>query len=946
VSARAPGAGDPERLARLFHEALEQPTEGRRAFLDRACAGNAALRAEAESLLAAHERAGDFLSPDPARAAALLEGEGEPAEPLRAGPYRLVREIGRGGMGVVYLAERVEGGFRQRAAVKLVKRGMDSDAILRRFLRERQILARLEHPGVARLLDGGVTETGQPYFAMEYVEGQPLTAYCHERGLGLDERLALFEAACRAVQHAHGQLVVHRDLKPSNILVDASGAVKLLDFGIAKLLATADDEGESATALTQAGSRVLTPDYAAPEQLRGEPVTTATDVYALGVILYELLTGTLPHRPERWIRPGGLDEEPRAPSAAASTRPRLARQLRGDLDTVVLKALDNEPARRYASAEALAEDVRRHRSGHPVLARRETLGYVAAKFVRRHRLGAAAGAAALVSLLLGMAGIAWQAAVAARERDRARAEAERAQSVKEFLIDLFKASDPAETAGETITARDLLDRGARRIETDLAGHPSLQAELFDVVAGISHELGRYDEARRLAEQSLAKARAAYGPEHLQVARTLETLGWIEQRAGDYARSEELRRQALAMRRKLLPADSTEVAESLESLGLLLRVTARLDEAEAFEREALAIREKRLGPEHLDTANALANLADVLHAKGDYASAAEQHRKVLAIRRRALGDQHPTVAYSLVSLGGALLLLGDRDAAEAAHREALAIRRRAYGDEHPLVSESLHHLAATLQGQGELTEAVALYRQVLAMDRKLKGDEHPDLAVVLANLAHALAQQGRLEESLDLFARAVAQHRATMPGHPLLARALERQASALVEAGRPAEAQPLAAEALSVYRARYGPAHAAVAGALATQARAWAAAGDFARAEAGFREAIAVQRRARPAAHPDTAEMLAGLGEVLVARGRAAEAEPLLREATSQAAATLPAAHWRRAQVESMLGGGLAALGRGEPARAQLTSGYDRLRRALGEKHPATQRARRRLDDAA
>jgi eukaryotic-like serine/threonine-protein kinase len=940
---------DPQRLARIFGEALERPAAERRAFLDVACADAPELRAEAESLLAAHEQAGDFMDElDTAPAAALLDAATgpEPAAGQQVGPYRLLREVGRGGMGVVYLAERVEGGFEQRAAIKLVKRGMDTDAILRRFLRERQILAGLEHASVARLLDGGVTDDGQPYFAMEYVDGEPLTAYCEKRALGIEARLRLFEEACRAVQHAHGKLVVHRDLKPSNMLVTAEGRLKLLDFGIAKLL-TEDDDATAVT-LTQAGVRVLTPDYAAPEQVRGEPVTTATDVYALGVVLYELLAGRLPYGGERRSL-GELvraicEEEPRPPSVAAAAQPRVARQLRGDLDTVVLKALSKEPSRRYPSVEALAEDVRRFLSGYPVRARRDTIGYVVAKFMRRHKVGVAAATVAVVSLVLGLVGTAWQARVAARERDRARLEAERAEKVKEFLVGLFRASDPAESTGETITARELLDRGALRIEKELAGHPSLQAELFEIVGGISHELGRYEQARSLAERSLEHARQAYGPEHPQVAKAMDTLGWILHRSGDYSASEDLRRQALAMRRRLLPADSTEVADSLEALGLVLRVRAKLEEAESVLHESLAIRERRLGAEHLDTANALANLADVLHAQGDYAAAAEYHRKVLAIRRKALGDLHPSVAYSLVSLGGALLQQGDRTAAEAAHREALGIRRRVYGEEHPLVSESLHHLAATLHSKGDLPAAVTMYRQALAMDRKLKGDEHPDVAVLLTNLAYALAQQARYEDALPLFGQAAALHRrVTGADHPLLARTLEREASALVDQGRPRDALPLLDESLAIVNTRYGAGHAAVAGTLATAAKARAALGELAEAEKLFRAALEIQRRARPQAHPDTAEMLVGLAEVLGRRDRLAEAEPLLREALDQAARSLPPDHWRRAGVESVVGASLSRLGHRDEARPLLVSGYDRLRDALGAEHPLTRLARRRLD---
>ena len=900
---------DRERLARLFAEAIERPAGERQQFLDEACRDAPALRAEAESLLAAHDAAGGFLDdPDTTWGERALE---EPP-PERAGPYRLEREVGRGGMGVVWLAERVEGGFRQRAAVKLLKRGMDSDAILRRFLRERQILAGLAHENVARLLDGGVTADGRPYFAMEYVEGLPLTAYCETNGLGLEDRLRLFEEACRAVQYAHGKLIVHRDLKPSNMLVTAGGHLKLLDFGIAKLLA----EEEGATALTQDGTRVLTPEYAAPEQVRGEPVTTATDVYALGVVLYELLTGASPYgdkpRTVGEMVHAVCEVEPRPPSAAAAATPRLARRLRGDLDTLALKALAKEPARRYASAEALADDVRRHLTGHPVQARRDTVAYVAARFVRRHKVGVGAAVLLVLSLVLGLAGTAWQGALAARQRDRAQAEAERAEKVKEFLIGLFQASDPSVSQGETVTARELLDRGTARIETELAGHPSLQADLFGAVANISQSLGRYDRARTLAERAVERTRQAYGTEDPRVAEALDTLGWILHSSGDYAAAEGVAREALALRRRRLPSDSPDLATSLELLGVVLREQAKLDEAERLHRESLAIRRRVLGPEQPRTALSLSNLGNVLYMKGDYAAAAEHQREVVRIQRKALGARHASVATSLLSLGAALRQDGDLSAAEAAQREALDIRRQLYGAEHPWISEATYHLAATVHEKGGLREAEALYRQALAMDRKLKGEEHRDVGVVSANLGQALAQQARFDEAMRAFAESEAVlRRAVGPDHPLVARTLERTAVALLDQGRARDALPLIEQVLGVYTARYGARHPTVATATAAAARARSLLGERDAAEALFREALDLQRQVRPKPHATTVEILLAFGEALTSWNRAADAEPLLREALSQAEASLPAGHFRRGQVERALG---AARGRVSAAR--------------------------------
>ena len=482
------------------------------------------------------------------------------------------------------------------------------------------------------------------------------------------------------------------------MLVTSEGQLKLLDFGIAKLLGEENDT----TVLTQAGTRVLTLDYAAPEQVRGEPVTTAADVYALGVVLYELLTRHIPHDADRQgrmdVARAVCEVEPRPPSLAVASQPRLAKRLRGDLDTIVLKALSKEPSRRYVSAEALAEDVRRHLAGHPVQARRETMAYVSAKFVRRHKVGVAAAAVVTLSLLLGLVGTTWQAAVAARERDRARLETERVEKVKEFLVGLFEDSDPARSKGETITARQLLERGTNRIEKELDGHAAVQAELFETVALIWHSIGRYDQARALGERSVDLMRQAYGRDHPQVADALSTLGWLLHSSGDYAVAEDVARQALTERRRLLPPDSPDLAASLELLGVVLRERAKPAEAEPLHREAFAIRQRRLGTDHPSTIGSLSNLANVLYMKGDYAVAAQQQREVVRIQRRTLGDRHGSVANSLLSLGVALLQDGDIPGAEATYGEALSIWRQLYGEKHPKVSETLQHLAATVLRQ--------------------------------------------------------------------------------------------------------------------------------------------------------------------------------------------------------------------------------------------------------
>jgi eukaryotic-like serine/threonine-protein kinase len=929
---------DPEQVADLFAEAVERPAEERPAFLDSRCGGSAAMRAEIDSLLAAHEELHEDARARGGLGAALLAqvAEAETAD-RRIGPYRLLRELGRGGMGVVYLAERVEGGFRQRVAIKLLKLGMDSDAILQRFLRERQILAGLDHPNVARLIDGGLTEEGRPYFAMELVEGEPLTTYCASRKLDLPERLGLFEVVCRAVQYAHGRLVIHRDLKPSNLLVSAEGRLKLLDFGIAKLLGDGE-EGEVAGSLTETGLLPLTPQYAAPEQIRGEQVTTSTDVYALGLVAYELLTGRLPyggdgHNREDLAR-AVCEVDPPPPSQTPIVS--IPRALRRDLDAVVLKALRKEPRRRYGSAEALAEDVRRCLTGQPVQARPDSVRYRAAKFVRRHKVGVGAAVAAMLSLLVGLIGIGWQ-------RDRARLEAARAERVREFLIGVFKASDPAEAEGKEITARELLERGTERIEKELAGQPAEQAELLHTMSVSFRGLGRYDRARALEERSLEIFRGLYGPEHVLVARGLGTLAVILSSQGEYVAAEDSNRQALAMLRRLLPADDPKVVARMEDLADLLTSRTKLEEAETLVREVLAIRRRRLGPDHSETASSVASLAFLLYSKGEFAAAAEHYREALRVQRGRSGDLHPEVATSLSSLGASLLSRGDALGAEAAHREALSIRRRLFGEEHPSVSMSLHHLAATLQSKGDLPGAEGLYRQALAADRKILGEEHPKIAVTLGNLASAVAEQERYAEAMALFDQAIAlQRRGNDEDHPRLARTLERKASALIAKGEPSTALVLLEEALAIYRARSGPDHPSVAGALVDVAACRAELGEAAEAERLYREALDLQRRAFSRGHYAIVATLMSFGELLTRLDRADEAEPLLREALEQAGQVLPAGHWRRGDVESALGACLLKLGRREEAAALLRSGYDRCRRALGDAHPATARSRRRL----
>ena len=595
---------DPERwqqLMPLLDEALDLAPEARAAFLTDT---DPALRADLERLLAADEEAGDFLDDSASDWAATLieELERATAEPTLdegalVGPYRIVRTLGQGGMGTVYLADRADGQFEQRVALKLIRPGMGRHEILRRFLQERQILARLQHPNIARLLDGGITAEGQPYFAMEFVDGQPITEYCDARRLGIDERLHLFRAVAEAVAYAHLNLVVHRDIKPSNILVTERGVPKLLDFGIAKLLHETDSEDTLIE--TQAGLQVMTPEYAAPEQVRGDAVTTATDTYALGVALYELLTGHRPYyfdkRTPAEIERVICNQPPARPStvvaratdapqsdgsttaitpetiAAARALPmrRLRRHLSGDLDTILLKALRKEPHRRYANAEAFVEDLRRLREGHPVRARKDTVGYRVRAFVRRHRAGVATTVAVAVLLLAGLGGSLLQMRSAA-------SEAARTEAVRDFVVDLFDA--PPDNLNRPFAASDLLTRGAVRAQTEWAGRPEVQADLLALLGTLSAQQGLPEQARTLHEQALTVRHSLYGPDHADIGTSLHALGELALARDALDEAEALLRQSLQIRHRRFGTEDPRTAETQAVLGDCLLRLNRPDDA--------------------------------------------------------------------------------------------------------------------------------------------------------------------------------------------------------------------------------------------------------------------------------------------------------------------------------------------------------------------------------
>lgn len=809
-----------EQMEELFREALAYPVHERSAFLRQACEDRG-LREEVEALLDADADSVPFLQTLDVSMMEVLEEVTStfvddeagafaqtPWMP-QVGPYRLLRELGRGGMGTVYLAERDD--VEKTVALKLVRNSLAAPQTVQRFLLERRILARLKHPNIAQLLDAGMTPDQTPYFAMEYVEGESLTAYCDRRQLGVQERLALFQSVCEAVHYAHQNLVIHRDLKPSNILVEEGGTVKLLDFGIAKLMEDNDDTA----GLTHTGMRMMTPRYAAPEQVRGEPVTTVTDVYALGVILYELLTGHGPYALQGRT-PGDIErviceQDPARPStkvihektvtlqdgstgtltpemigAARATEPvRLQRQLRGDLDTICLKALAKEPDQRYASVEALLEDVKRYLVGLPVQAQPSTAMYRTKKFVRRHRISMGITTAVLVLITSVVSGFTIQLA---QERDRVRVAANTAESALTFIVeDVFDVADPysmSPVRGDTVTARTLLLQGASRIDEKLAGQPKIQAVLLDKVGQVYAHLAMYEESETLLRKAVTLREELLGEEDPEVATTLTHLAKALRLQGKYEEAEPAYQRALAMRQSLFGNDHIDVSDALHNLANLKQDTGDYEAADSLYQQALAIERELYGGDHLDIASTLNNMGTLLQDIGDYDGAESRYQEALAMRQKLLGKEHPEVANSLNNMG---TLLHDKKAyaeAETIHREALAMRRKLFGETHPDVANSLSNLAAVVMRTSGYQDAAQLMQEALAIEKSLLGEDHPRVGMSLHNLAATLHFNGDCEAADPHYRSSIAIYQKAHPeGHPLTAVFESHWADCLKKAGQ-------------------------------------------------------------------------------------------------------------------------------------------------------------------
>jgi serine/threonine protein kinase/TolA-binding protein len=770
------------------------------------------------------------------------------------GSWRLRRRLGGGGMSDVYLAERI-GEYSHQVAVKLVRPGLVSRADHNRLRAERQILARLNHRNIARLLDGGTTADGIPYLVMEYVDGERIDLYCDRHHLTLQARLALFRGVCAAVHAAHQNLVVHRDLKPSNILVTRDRTLKLLDFGIAKLIEVR--ETAHTVALTHADVRLFTPGHASPEQVRGELITTATDVYLLGVLLYELLTGRKPFEFQNNARLSEMErvicnQTPPDPSAAVEVRgampvdvarietaaearqttpARMRRELAGDLDNIVMKALRKEPERRYTSADEMAADLKRYASGQPVIARRDTWRYRAGKFVRRHTMAVAASAIAVFVLAGLAAAMTFQAHRVSQERSIAERERSRSDEVAKFLVGLFEVADPNQARGEQITAREILGRGALRIQRELNDAPETQANLMETIGRVYLSLGLTAEARPQLEKALAMREKLFPGDHASKASNLSALGNLELAAGRLDIAQKHYEEALAMNERLHGKHNAAVAASLEEMGKFLKEKGDFNGAEARLQESLKLFTELEGPKSTRVSSVMNELAQLMERRGEHAGAEDLFRRALAIDRAAVGNDHPQVAHNLINLAVVLQSRGQLEQARPLFEESIALMRKVMGEKHPDTLDALGNYGRYLQAVGDLPAAEAVFRQTLALNMEVRGAGHPYVGYDHVNLANLLHLKGEYAAAEQEFRTALKIYAATLPpDHQYVASAQTGLARALIELGRIDEASTAATRALVIWRATLPANHPQIANAQAIAAQVLALQGKDAQAE--------------------------------------------------------------------------------------------------------------------
>lgn len=910
------------KIKQIFSEALELEGSERERFVEDACGNDKVLLNEVRSLLAAHESSSPLdKSPEDLKKSLFPRLETKKTKGKKVGPYKIKKELGHGGMGSVYLADRIDGQFEQQVALKLLRTGFTTENQKRRFLSERQILATLNHKNIARLLDGGITDDGQPWFAMEYVNGLPIDEYCDSRKLTIKQRLNLFLKVCDAVQSAHQKLIVHRDLKPSNILVTENGTVKLLDFGIAKALNQEDILG-GAQPLTRTGLLPLTPAYASPEQVRNDPMTTASDIYQLGIVLYELLTGCRPYkvsgRTPSEVEQIICEKQPTRPSTAitkvlperedaentlkkvSSNRQtkteQLQKNLKGDLDTIVLKAIRKEPDRRYESAEQLAADIRHYLTGRPVMAHPDSMGYRTRKFIRRHRIGAISTAIIILLVIGYIITVTWHSQQTQAALVKAEQETKKAEQVTDFLMDMFEASNPEESLGDTVTAQTLLEQGIEQAQ-QLKDQPVIYAQMLDVTGLVYMNLGQYEQAQSLLKQAYDIRHTHLEAPHPEISESLHNLGVLFWENGQYNEAEKYLRDALKMLQKIHEGEHESLANTMNALAIVLKELRKFEQAEPLHRKALEMNRNIFGEKHKAVAQSLSNLGNFLESLGDYKQAKEYYQESLEIYQELYGNNHPLVAALLTNLGRITERLGNLETSLDHHQMSLEIKRAIYDDDHPDIAKSLYHLGRVNMDLENLDIAQQQLEQALAIQQVSLDSFHPNLSQTYNTLGILMHRKGNLEASQQFYQEALAIKEVRLgENHSDIGIQLNNIALVLIKQKKYDEAMDLLQKSKSIMLHNFED------------------------------------------DHPLLTYPLLGIAHVYLDTDEPEKAEPLLRESLDIQLSAMGEDHWMVGLIKSRLGRCLTAMREFEKAEPLLMEGLEILQEQLGASHNRTQRS--------